>query len=949
MKHISTLFKIGLLSGIMLLLAAQEIHAQNFFSNGQANAGPDTTICLGSSVTLGEGSADPTYCYHWEPATGLDNPNSLHPNASPTSTTNYTLYVTGPNFSFKDSDAVTVSVVEIKNMTFNPSQVPVNSTTTASVTTVPSGRQIEWSIEGPNLGCSINSSTGVITAGNQGGTITVRAADVLFKQMGIDCYTEETLCIGDGSDCCVEQSGTKSFGPITFSIPNAPLAPAGQQDAQGYCPYQVDAAINLDMLGTFQKSFSLTGVSISWKEKYDNPSDYKDVTITWAGNYNLATFGLIGANLTQISLTVNSGGNLSGTCTFTVNQTQDVSIGSIAILKQGLSGSFTYNYSNSNGWNGNWDFGGITGFEVHLMKGSSPIAKVTAQSFDANGNINNATLSAVTPGVWTTNGFTATLEQLALSFNYNIANNEIDFLGGTGQVKIENIPNVQGKFTLALIFSTSSVTATVGLDNVEAFGCDISGTLSVDIDYNFDLQVISGTGISAQHQDFDQSFTGVEFEIKDGAVEKFGIGQITIKYKGKVEFSMMNASYVKAESNVQFDAKVELPALQMTVTEFKINTGGGVSVGNITADINQSPVDVHVDVSFATDQFSGNFTGTFTGGIAINGSLTIGATASYNYGHFALSVTTSGIALGTSGLKVKSLSGEFGYNWAAPPPTTSGTASSSTGSPQQGTTTIGFGLGIADMADIVLIEGYVRLTLGAATQIYLKGDVKVTANAPHYFQGTLEIWYTLGSTTISGNINSVTKFPASSGDIVYLNSGNVAFEISNNQWAVTANGMTGKIFDEIDMSCEFQVYSYLSNSNNIHGYLKADLNYDNTFNFAYPSNFNPSSCSTADATDNSVGFGVSGNLELHLGGHINASMSSNGVTGSIGAEASANCTLHIKWPCFVTCGWDCVDTYYAGVEGNITCERTSSSTRIHGDITVSYGNEQESGEIDFTI
>lgn len=133
------------------------------------------------------------------------------------------------------------------------------------------------------------------------------------------------------------------------------------------------------------------------------------------------------------------------------------------------------------------------------------------------------------------------------------------------------------------------------------------------------------------------------------------------------------------------------------------------------------------------------------------------------------------------------------------------------------------------------------------------------------------------------------------------------------------------------------------------GSLNGAVNYDNTFAFAYPGGFNPSSCATADATDNALGFGVSGNLALHLGGNFSASMNNGGIVGSITADASANSSLSIKWPCFITCGWSCVDTYAASVEGTVTVEKTGSSARIHGNVNFKYGSESESGEIDFTI
>lgn len=86
----------------------------NWFSGVTANAGDDLMVESGGTVGL-TGSASGgsgQYTYSWSPTTGLDNPTSAMPNASPTSTTAYTLTVTdvidGANV---DTDSVTVTVV----------------------------------------------------------------------------------------------------------------------------------------------------------------------------------------------------------------------------------------------------------------------------------------------------------------------------------------------------------------------------------------------------------------------------------------------------------------------------------------------------------------------------------------------------------------------------------------------------------------------------------------------------------------------------------------------------------------------------------------------------------------------------------------------------------------------------------------------------------------------
>jgi gliding motility-associated-like protein len=73
------------------------------------NAGPDKEILAGTSVTL-EGTADGNYPVTWSPATGLVIPpnDPLHPIASPTVTTTYTLSAGAGGCA--SSDQVTVTV-----------------------------------------------------------------------------------------------------------------------------------------------------------------------------------------------------------------------------------------------------------------------------------------------------------------------------------------------------------------------------------------------------------------------------------------------------------------------------------------------------------------------------------------------------------------------------------------------------------------------------------------------------------------------------------------------------------------------------------------------------------------------------------------------------------------------------------------------------------------------
>ncbi len=87
------------------------------FNPPTADAGPDFTICEGDVVQL-QGSGNGT-TQSWDNPASLDNPNSYTPNASPTTTTTYTLLVDNLD-GCTDTDQATVTVVPYADATINP-------------------------------------------------------------------------------------------------------------------------------------------------------------------------------------------------------------------------------------------------------------------------------------------------------------------------------------------------------------------------------------------------------------------------------------------------------------------------------------------------------------------------------------------------------------------------------------------------------------------------------------------------------------------------------------------------------------------------------------------------------------------------------------------------------------------------------------------------------------
>ncbi|PLX10349.1 MAG: hypothetical protein C0594_05085, partial [Marinilabiliales bacterium] len=80
------------------------------------DAGPDQNICISGSVQIGgiAISGFPPYSYNWVPADGLDHATTAQPEASPISTTNYTVIVSD-SYSCESSDQVIVNVASDTN------------------------------------------------------------------------------------------------------------------------------------------------------------------------------------------------------------------------------------------------------------------------------------------------------------------------------------------------------------------------------------------------------------------------------------------------------------------------------------------------------------------------------------------------------------------------------------------------------------------------------------------------------------------------------------------------------------------------------------------------------------------------------------------------------------------------------------------------------------------
>ena len=124
---------------LLIILVSIFSSSADVLSQCAAEAGSDTTICLGGSVVIGGNPSGfgPGLSYSWSPSTGLSCDDCPNPTASPTTTQNYILTVTSSSGCSASSGAF-VTVVPPGQASFtisgnnNCSNIPVNFNNTST-------------------------------------------------------------------------------------------------------------------------------------------------------------------------------------------------------------------------------------------------------------------------------------------------------------------------------------------------------------------------------------------------------------------------------------------------------------------------------------------------------------------------------------------------------------------------------------------------------------------------------------------------------------------------------------------------------------------------------------------------------------------------------------------------------------------------------------------------
>lgn len=181
-----------------------------------ATASADTTICSAGAAQL---SASGGAAYSWSPTTGLSNPNIANPVATPSSTTTYTVTVTGGTCSGTASTTVTVNSV-----TATASGGTTLCQGSSTGLTASGGTTYSWSpatgLSNPNsatpTATPLSTTTYVVTVGNGSGcTDTASVTVVVDQPISASAGNNVAICQGNSTTLLASGGTTYSWSPTT--------------------------------------------------------------------------------------------------------------------------------------------------------------------------------------------------------------------------------------------------------------------------------------------------------------------------------------------------------------------------------------------------------------------------------------------------------------------------------------------------------------------------------------------------------------------------------------------------------------------------------------------------------------------------------------------------------------------------------------------------------------
>lgn len=565
--------------------------------NVPTDAGADQQVCPGDSVTIGGLPTGPVgSTYSWTPLTGLNNPTTANPIASPTVTTKYFVTVTNDTCSGIDSVIVTVLTAPTVDVTAN-SSICIGDSITLTASGATTYNWLPYSGLSNSTGTSVVSTTTLSitytitgTDGN-GCTNTDTVAITVNPLPLIDAGPNATICNGTSATLTATGGISYLWNPSTGLSSSTGATPVAQPTTQtSYTVYGTDGngcsnydsvLVSLSASPTIVASGADTicrGLSATLNAIGGN-------TYTWSPTSGLSSStgsSVIASPTITITYTVTGVDSLgcAGTDTvkITINQLPSVNAGNNAAIcinsntTLNATGATIYTWTPSGG--------------LSTTTGASPVASPTitttyyVSGTDANGCSNSdSVIITVHP-----------LPIVDAGVNRTICQGDSASLTATGASSYSWAPaSSVSNPNNAITFAFPSKPTTYTVTGIDGNGCINRDTVRVDVFY---------------------------IDVKDTFVCIGTSVTLNATHGGAVSYAWSPATGLSSTNTA---TTVASPTILTSYTVTATDTAGCVSVDVVTITVYDNPVAAFTVVfKPLCDSMLAEFTNTSTGATSYN-------------------------------------------------------------------------------------------------------------------------------------------------------------------------------------------------------------------------------------------------------------------------------------------------------------------------------------------
>jgi len=371
------------------------------------------------------------------------------------------------------------------------------------------------------------------------------------------------------------------FGPISF-IPDSLYK--GESQGVWTVFNEILGTISLQLhSGKIKKEFELTNAEVSYKQ--DSLGKNKDISIHWNGEIDIGETFIFSLIVKSVSLDVNETGNITGTVTLEPYVARSKFVGMFEV-QEGISGTVTFEYDGSNGFNGSFNLTKVENFAMHLKRQEKLIASVNNVLFNKDKST-DCTFQQKEKASYTYGPAQLDVSNINLGIVINFKEKEIILKNGSGSLGLSKIPGIVGVFNFDLNILDNQYSAKYKHSNtpIVVFGMYISNpTFDVLVDSTFSVQQLNGS-FQAKHPDFKSELVVSNFRINQGNLDE-------LNASGDIEYndlflSLGNCCY--QDSILSFSASASYVSETLNgnvqVNGLIINTEGDITLKEIRTEL----------------------------------------------------------------------------------------------------------------------------------------------------------------------------------------------------------------------------------------------------------------------------------------------------------------------------------------------------------------------------